>query len=274
MTNERRNGVRQSCSKPAPVGGRITRACRTFGSTPTRPHRALLALLVGSALALTACGGGQDDRQRSSTASATARATAATPTATPTPESTPTTTSSLRKSKARSASSSRPTRPLYVACDANIEVKAATTTCPLAQNTFYEYWYSRNYKELESFAAYSASADKWLDMTCHGNSRVTCEADDGSVVRFPMSALRGYTTEAADRYAAKMTVSAAPGDADAPTASEPDPAPEVDTGGGEDPYDSTAYDRDCADFAETDFPTPPGDPDGLDADGDGIACES
>jgi hypothetical protein len=33
-------------------------------------------------------------------------------------------------------------------------------------------------------------------------------------------------------------------------------------------------DRDCADFAETDFPTPPGDPDGLDGDGDGIACES
>ena len=34
------------------------------------------------------------------------------------------------------------------------------------------------------------------------------------------------------------------------------------------------HDRDCADFAESDFPTPPGDPDRLDADGDGIACES
>ena len=33
-------------------------------------------------------------------------------------------------------------------------------------------------------------------------------------------------------------------------------------------------DRDCSDFAETDFATPPGDPDGLDGDGDGIACES
>jgi hypothetical protein len=38
---------------------------------------------------------------------------------------------------------------------------------------------------------------------------------------------------------------------------------------------SYAGDLDCADYyPETDFPTPAGDPDGLDADGDGIACES
>lgn len=30
----------------------------------------------------------------------------------------------------------------------------------------------------------------------------------------------------------------------------------------------------CSDTAATDFPTPPGDPNGLDADGNGIACES
>ena len=40
------------------------------------------------------------------------------------------------------------------------------------------------------------------------------------------------------------------------------------------PTYSGGGDLDCADFAETDFPTPPGDPDGLDGDGDGIACES
>jgi hypothetical protein len=33
-------------------------------------------------------------------------------------------------------------------------------------------------------------------------------------------------------------------------------------------------DLDCSDYAETDFATPPGDPNGLDGDGDGIACES
>jgi hypothetical protein len=40
------------------------------------------------------------------------------------------------------------------------------------------------------------------------------------------------------------------------------------------PTYSGGGDLDCSDFSETDFPTPPGDPDGLDGDGDGIACES
>ena len=40
------------------------------------------------------------------------------------------------------------------------------------------------------------------------------------------------------------------------------------------PTYSGGGDLDCADFSETDFPTPPGDPNGLDGDGDGIACES
>lgn len=33
-------------------------------------------------------------------------------------------------------------------------------------------------------------------------------------------------------------------------------------------------DIDCGEIPARDFPTPPGDPDNLDADGDGIACES
>jgi hypothetical protein len=38
---------------------------------------------------------------------------------------------------------------------------------------------------------------------------------------------------------------------------------------------SYAGDLDCSDYyPQTDFPTPAGDPNGLDADGDGIACES
>jgi hypothetical protein len=163
----------------------------------------------------------------------------------------------------------RPAAPAYVSCDANIEVKASTTTCALAQNTFYEYWYSWNYLELDAFAAYSAAADEWLDMTCRGEERIACEAVDGSVVRFPMSAVLAYNEEAAARYAAKATVSATPDDA----GGERTPEPDYDDGAGE-AYDDVPYDRDCADFAESDFPTPPGDPDGLDGDGDGIACES
>jgi hypothetical protein len=33
-------------------------------------------------------------------------------------------------------------------------------------------------------------------------------------------------------------------------------------------------DLNCADLADTDFPTPPTDEDGLDGDGDGVACET
>jgi hypothetical protein len=228
------------------------------------------------ALTLAACGG-QDDFERPTDARPTAATAAATPTSTPEPVAT--STPDRRTAKTHRTSSPQRTARSYVACDANIEVKAATTTCPFAQNTFYEYWYAWNYSEMDSFAAYSAAAGKWLDMTCLGASRVTCEARDGSVVRFPMSAVRAYTVDAAERYAAKMTVSAAPGDADAAPAPEPDSEPEDtepegDGGGSEDPYTTTPYDRDCADFPETDFSTPPGDPDGLDADGDGIACES
>ena len=45
----------------------------------------------------------------------------------------------------------------------------------------------------------------------------------------------------------------------------PDVGASVSGGGG---------DLNCSDFATTDFPTPPGDPNELDGDGDGIACES
>ena len=171
---------------------------------------------------------------------------------------------------------------MFVSCDSHIEVKASTTTCALAQSTFYEYWYSWNYRELDAFAAYSAAAGRWLDMTCRGDKRITCKAADGSVVRFPMRAALAYNEEAAERYAAKATVSATPDDAAGERTTEPgydagggdayDDVP-YDDGGG-DSYDDVPYDRDCADFPQTDFPTPPGDPDRLDADGDGIACES
>ena len=67
---------------------------------------------------------------------------------------------------------------------------------------------------------------------------------------------------------AAATVSATPDD----TGDAQAPEPDYDDGRGE-AYDGVPYDRDCADFAESDFPTPPGDPDGLDGDGDGIACE-
>jgi hypothetical protein len=42
---------------------------------------------------------------------------------------------------------------------------------------------------------------------------------------------------------------------------------------GSDYLANSVDDLNCADIADTDFPTPPTDEDGLDGDGDGIACE-
>jgi hypothetical protein len=225
----------------------------------------LLAVGIGIGAAL--------DREDSAPPGAAAK-TGSTPKATPTPTATP---ARRKAAKARKTTPNpKPTRtpapkpkpPAFIACDPNIRAKAGTTTCPFAQNVFYEYWYSWNYLELSRFAAYSSAADDWFDMTCTDGSTISCTANDGSEVRFPTSAVLAYTERNADSYAADHTVSATPDDYyanDIPD-SEPDyDASAPDYGGG---------DLDCSEISDTDFPTPPGDPDELDADGDGIACES
>jgi hypothetical protein len=233
---------------------------------------ALAALGVAATL-LAACGNRDDDK--ASYADGPTRteqaAVSETPTADGEPRSTPDGKPRPKRKPAR-------TSDTFMACDANITVRTTTTTCELAQSTFYEYWYAWNYLELSQFSAYSPATDAWLEMTCRGERRVRCTADDGSDVRFPMSAVTDYTEDNARTYATQNIVSAEPGDTpDYASSTEADTYGDLDeteTYGGEDYDDPVPYDRDCADFAETDFPTPPGDPDGLDADGDGIACES
>jgi hypothetical protein len=227
----------------------------------------VIGMLIGAAL----------DREDSSSTPAAAN-TGSVPTATPTP--TPTTSAAPRKTATARATRVRPKAtktptpnrkqqyPSFVACDANIRARAATTTCGFAQNVFYEYWYSWNYLELSTFAAYSSAAGEWFDMTCRGSTTIRCSASDGSEVRFPESAVLAYTERHAEKFATAHTVSTAPDDYGGAVAADSEPeydAPTPDYGGG---------DLDCSDFADTDFPTPPGDPDGLDGDGDGVACES
>ena len=59
--------------------------------------------------------------------------------------------------------------------------------------------------------------------------------------------------------------------ADAGAAAEVPAGPEV-----AEPQTSTDFSEveNCSDTTDTNFPTPPGDPNGLDSDGDGNACES
>jgi hypothetical protein len=222
-----------------------------------------IGIIIGAAL----------DREDSASRGAAVK-TGSAPTATPTPTATPESrkTAKARKTtpkpKATKTPAPTPKPPSFIACDANIRVKAATTTCAFAQNVFYEYWYSWNYLELSAFAAYSSAADDWFDMTCTDDTTITCTASDGSEVRFPMSAVLAYTERNADNYSADHIVSATPDEYYAGARSDSEPeydAAAPNYGGG---------DVDCGEIADTDFPTPPGDPDGLDADGDGIACES
>jgi hypothetical protein len=239
-----------------------------------------LLVLAGAAAALTlaACGAGDGGQARTVTV---ARET--TPAQTP-PEQHK---KPAEKRQARAAHKApSPAAPTYTACDANITVKSATTTCPFAENVFYEYWYSWNYHEMEAFAAYSPAVSRWFDMACRGASQIVCVTGNDGHVRFPMQAVEAYTEKAATAYAADHTVSVTPEDNYDSSPSEPDASGgsggSGESGGSDgseggdasDPYSSVPYDRDCSDFSQTDFPTPPGDPDGLDADGDGIACES
>ena len=170
----------------------------------------------------------------------------------------------------------------FVGIGSRYDLRSAA--CAFAQNVVYEYWYSWNYAEMAAFAAYSAAADEWFDMTCAGSGAITCRARDGGEVRFPMSAVVAYTERNAEDYASDHTVSATPDDfyaLDEPGYSEP-----ADPGSANcDPnYEGACLDQSSPDYdcegGTGDGPDYTGrveivggDPHGLDRDGNGVACE-
>jgi hypothetical protein len=232
---------------------------------------AVVLLVIGAVI-----GAALDGERAASPGAAAKGSVNANAAATATPTSKPQTAAPSRKSKPREKAPKAPAPtptptakpPTFVACDANIRARAATTTCEFAQNVFYEYWYSWTYYESAAFAAYSRAASEWFDMRCVGTATITCRASDRGEVRFPMSAVVAYTERNATTYSSKHKVSASP-DGYFNGGAPPDADPEYSA-----PEPSYGGDLDCSDFADTDFPTPPGDPDELDADNDGIACES
>jgi hypothetical protein len=121
-------------------------------------------------------------------------------------------------------------------------VKAATTTCPFAENVFYEYFQETyGYPNDVAIRAYSPAAGRHISLRCSGHESVLCRAHDGSVVRFPASAIAAYDDEEAARYASTHET----GD-DEPAADEADAS---DTDGGNIPnYDNgTGFRVQCAD---------------------------
>ena len=182
-------------------------------NTPSwRPSRrtALEALagVVALVVVLALIFGGDPEANGEQSQAAQVGATV-TATATPTPER------KSKPSKARKAHATKqtpatrprkPPAPVFVACDPNITVRVATTTCGLAQSAFYEYVQAGS----GPITAYSASAGRWFGMHCRGSTTVICKAGDGSEVHFPQSAVGAYTYANAVTYASSHKVSVGP----------------------------------------------------------------
>ena len=180
-------------------------------------------------------------------------------------------------------------RKTLTACDANIRVKASTTTCPFANNVFLSYWISRMspgvFVSAATITAYSPAADAMIDVSCRGSARVVCVADDGSHIVFPDAAVAVYTEENARQYISEHDVGAV---ADLATdildgAEIDDPALQAhdcDPNYEGECLDPDAVDYDCA-GGSGDGPEYTGrvevvgdDPHDLDRDRDGTGCDA
>jgi hypothetical protein len=90
-------------------------------------------------------------------------------------------------------------KPAFVYCDTNIQVRDDTTTCPFAQNTFWSYWTSG---QAASLQVWSAAAQEMFTTTCESDgAQVTCTTHDGGIVKFPQTAVDRYSQSQADAYA-------------------------------------------------------------------------
>jgi hypothetical protein len=142
-------------------------------------------------------------------------------------------------------------RVTFRACDANIGAKVGTTSCEFAQNVFWSYWYAWEAGE-STFTALSPITEQQYDVSCVSGSVAVCRAADGAEVRFPLSAVRAYSAEQGDHYAA--THDRGPVDhslAASEDASDSTGGTSSDSGGGCDPshegvcLDPDSYDYDC-----------------------------
>jgi predicted Rdx family selenoprotein len=195
--------------------------------------------------------------------------------------------------RSRSAQPLRPTPhqsrhgDALTACDANIRVKATTTSCAFAQNVFLAYWMDQDspgaFAGESGLPAYSPAVDRMFTVNCSGDP-VVCRTGDGGYVTFPMTAVEAYTTADAERYtAAHDTGGVGPSDTDASGASADEPgsdSDECDPNYAGECLDPNSPDYDCAggtgdgpDYTGT-IEVVGDDPYDLDRDGDGVACDA
>jgi len=231
--------------------------------------------VITAAAALGAAGCGSSD-EPGSTVTVTVtetRASAQTPPARP---------AAARSTRAEQRASRPSVPPGYSRCDANIAVRTATTTCPFAQNTFYEYWRSGEAVNIDVYSP--ATGMTYATVCSRTGPGVRCATGDDGVVVFPQAAVDTYTDDQADRYARTAQLG---------------PAPDVDDGaygfsgnadgGGAGECDAS-YEGACLDPGSPDYDCEGGSGNGpdytgevrvvgddhfdLDRDGNGIACES
>ncbi len=89
-------------------------------------------------------------------------------------------------------------------CDANITVRAATTTCSFAENVFYSFFMDAEmFEPTSAIRAYSPASRRQYRLRCNttASERVRCVASDGGEVRFDLAALLDYDDAQATRYA-------------------------------------------------------------------------
>jgi hypothetical protein len=133
-----------------------------------------------------------------------AAAVVASATPTPTPTASPRQASRTASKRIRVSETATPTpnAGAFVSCDANIRVKASTTTCPFAQNVFYEYYRQTDgFPRTVTVRAWSRAARRSFDVSCSGTESIVCRAGDGARIRFPARAVRDYDDEQAEHFA-------------------------------------------------------------------------
>jgi hypothetical protein len=249
---------------------RVPRARSLIAVTPMIRPVVLVTVALG-AVALAACG---SDTPRPTGEAARAAATSR-PVATVDPAEAPRTSKTKRRRH----------RIALTACDANIKIKAATTTCAFAQNVFYEYWQAAQSDDGSFIRAYSAASRRTYALQCSERTVITCRANDGSYVAFPAGAVDAYDANQATRFACSHDLG--PSESDACSNGRTDDEASH-SGGSGDECDSN-YAGACLDPSSIDYDCEGGTGDGpdytgqvevigddhygLDRDGDGTGCD-
>jgi hypothetical protein len=169
------------------------------------------------------------------------------------------------------------------ACDANITVKTATTSCAFGENVFYAFWMAREQGD-DAFNAYSPVSEQSYAMHCTTGATVVCRAGDGGEVRFSRTAIEAYDADQAARYEATHDVGPADEPPTAPNDERGGPRATPDTGECDSSYEGECLDPDAIDYdcegGSGDGPEYAGlvqvvgdDHYDLDRDGDGTGCD-